>query len=193
MDTSATSAIGSRPSTEWILAHRGCGGWKEGITQGSSLTASLYRMYEYLVAGRNDLFMTEMQTFYDEPSWSISAIPDPKDPDPQRYAFLACLPHYLTAVFKRLREAGVARGASLASEIPKDEKRHASDMPYEEQPNWVADVPALKVVLMIPNEFNHVPATNHRALRFLEMNIIVESPRLVFESLGLEVRRGLWW
>lgn len=68
-------------------------------------------MYEYIVLGYNIGLRTEMEWFFNHPSWSVASIPDPMDSDPARYAVLAVIPRFLVGSFNRLVERGLPRGS----------------------------------------------------------------------------------
>lgn len=50
---------------------------------------SMHRLYELHLAGRSPLIGTETEYFFYHEDWKLGDIPDPKDEDPIRYAFLA--------------------------------------------------------------------------------------------------------
>lgn len=53
---------------------------------------SLYRLYECVVAyDENELMMESNYFFHGQPTWRLADLPDPADPDLQRYAVLASL------------------------------------------------------------------------------------------------------
>lgn len=163
---------------EWLLAHRN----RQDIhTTGETPTASLYRMYEYIVISYNIGLRTEIEWFFNHPDWAVSAIPDPKDPDPARYAILAVIPHFLVAAFNRLIEKGLPRG-SPAIIIGDDEldELQSKRVVLEELPSWVTKVPKLSETLVIPNADNNPPDEQHRSHRFFDMNIVVSEPHVMF-------------
>ncbi|KAJ5182639.1 hypothetical protein N7492_000255 [Penicillium capsulatum] len=138
-------------------------------------------MYEYLVTGFILGLRTEIEFFFNQPGWAVSALPDPWDQDPQRYAILAVLPHYLVVAFNRLIERGLPRGAPaiIAGDGVEDELR-SRPIALEEEPSWVADVPKLERPLVIPGSNGEEPEEQARSARFLAMNIIVEEPHVLF-------------
>ncbi|KAH6631712.1 hypothetical protein F5144DRAFT_592659 [Chaetomium tenue] len=151
------------------------------LYQGATPTASLYRMYEYLVVGYIIGLRTEIEYFFNQPSWAVSAIPDPQDPDPERYAIVAVLPYYLMTAFNRLIERGLPRGspAIVAGNAAEDALRRRKIV-LEEEPSWVAKVPPLPQPLVIPDQSNNTPKDDARGKRFLKMNIIAEEPHILF-------------
>ncbi|KAL2016830.1 hypothetical protein VTK56DRAFT_2953 [Thermocarpiscus australiensis] len=169
------------PTVAWLLAHRDeCSG-KRAQTKGATPTASLYRMSEYLVLGYITGLRTEIEYFLNQPSWAVSAIPDPVDPDPERYAILAVLPYYLVTAFNRLIERGLPRGSpAIIAGAAAEEELRAREVVLEQEPSWAAKVPALSNALTIPDRSNKEPKEDTRSKRFLDMNIIVEEPHVLF-------------
>lgn len=167
------------PSLDWLLEHREERKGQSALTGGYTPTASLYRMYEYLVAGYVTGLRTEIEYFFNQP-WPVASIPDPQDADPGQYAVLAGLPFYLIKAFNRLIERGLPRGSPAI--ITPDYERRMAEMPIvlEKEPSWVARVPKLAEVIVIPDDLDNTPAEEHRSVRFLEMNIIVEEPQVLF-------------
>ncbi|EEH11521.1 conserved hypothetical protein [Histoplasma capsulatum G186AR] len=74
---------------------------------------SLYRMYEAAMAGdsMNAVIGYEVEYFWyhSEHSWQLERIPDPKDPDPIRYAILACLVESMPEAFNFKLSKGMRR------------------------------------------------------------------------------------
>ena len=52
---------------------------------------SIYRLYELHLADRYMLMGSETEYFFYQTGWRLRDIPDPKDPDPIRYAVVACI------------------------------------------------------------------------------------------------------
>jgi hypothetical protein len=169
------------PDVAWLLAHRDERMGQIALNQGTTPTASLYRMYEYLVVGYIIGLRTEIEYFFNQPSWAVSAIPDPEDPNPERYAILAVLPYYLVTAFNRLIERGLPRGspAIIAGNAVEDALRRRKVV-LEREPSWVAKVPPLSRPLVIPDQSNKAPEAAARGQRFLKMNIITEEPHILF-------------
>lgn len=165
----------------WLLAHRDERMGQTALTQGATPTASLYRMYEYLVVGYIVGLRTEIEYFFNQPSWAVSAIPDPGDPDPKRYAILAVLPYYLVTAFNRLIERGLPRGspAIIAGDAAEDALKRRKVV-LEKEPSWVTKVPPLPQPLVIPDQSNKAPEAAARGQRFSKMNIIAEEPHILF-------------
>ncbi len=169
------------PTVAWLLAHRDERMGERAQTPGRTPTASLYRMYEYLVVGYTIGLRTEIEFFFNRPTWAVAEIPDPEDPDPERYAILAVLPFYLCMAFNRLIERGLPRGSpAIIMGLEMEEELKRRPVVLEEEPSWVARVPALPQVLVIPDESGKEPPEEERSLRFLDMNIIAEEPHVLF-------------
>ncbi|KAI5919455.1 hypothetical protein F4810DRAFT_505152 [Camillea tinctor] len=176
----ASSILGSPPTVSWLLQNRAARVGQIALTKGRTPTASLYRMYEYFVVGYTVGLRTEIEFFFNQPTWAVAAIPDPDDADPQRYAILCVLPHYLVKAFNRLIERGLPRGspAIIAGDDAEDELRNRAIV-LEEEPAWAAKVPPLLERLIIPT-LGGEPAEGSRSERFLSMNIIAEEPHVLF-------------
>ncbi|KAI0161735.1 hypothetical protein GGR52DRAFT_137179 [Hypoxylon sp. FL1284] len=169
------------PTVAWLMQHRATWGYEPAPTGGHTPTASLYRMYEYWVLGFHMGLRTEVEFFFNQPTWAIAAIPDPKDPDPPRYAILSVLPYYMIRAFNRLIERGLPRGspAILAGDEMERELR-ARPVVLEEEPAWAAKVPPLADTLTILDAEGEEPQPRSWSERFLSMNIISESPYIFF-------------
>ncbi|KAF9885376.1 hypothetical protein FE257_012994 [Aspergillus nanangensis] len=165
----------------WLLEHRQERYGKPALTQGKSPTASLYRMYEYLVTGFIIGLRSEIECFYNHSSWAVSNIPDPTDTGPQRYAILAVLPYYLAIAFNHLIERGLPRGspAMIISDEMEEELKSRPKI-LEQEPKWAMKVPGLEETLIIPGESEEEPSEESRSTRFLVMNIIVDEPHVLF-------------
>lgn len=176
-----TALVRDAPTVAWLLEHRVDRQEKTALTKGRTPIASLYRMYEYLVTGFTAGLRSEIEYFFNQPSWAVSAIPDPKDPDPQRYAIVAVLPYYLVTAFNRLIERGLPRGspAVIAGNEAEAELR-SRPIVLEEEPAWGMKVPKLEQTLVIPGRSGGQPDEESRSARFLEMNIVAEEPHVLF-------------
>lgn len=104
---------------------------------------SLYRLYEVVMSGEEQVVVIGYETEYfwyrDASSWDLSRVPDPRDPDPIRYAILACVVEALLKSFNWRLGLGMRRdGKHILRE-------HGSDPypPYEPMvlPSWVHSVP----------------------------------------------------
>lgn len=176
-----TIDVSRLPSVTWLLEHRKERLNKPALCKGLTPTASLYRMYEYLVTGYIAGLRTEIEFFFNQPSWAVSEIPDPQDPDPERYAILAGIPYYLMITFNRLIERGLPRNSPAIIAGPEMEARlRPQPVVLEEEPSWTSRVPKLEQILVIPDEDGQAPGDGARSDRFLEMNIVVAEPHVLF-------------
>lgn len=173
-------SISPPPSVSWILEHLSELSQRAASTKGVTPLASLHRMYEYLVAGFTNGLRTEIEFFFNRASWAVADIPDPQDPDPERYAVLAVLPSHLVRAFNRLIERGLPRDSPriLTKEI--EEELEARPVVLEREPSWVARVSRLERPLVIPTPDGDEPKEEFRHARYLEMNIIAEEPHILF-------------
>ncbi|EEQ35608.1 hypothetical protein McanMca71_002985 [Microsporum canis] len=106
---------------------------------------SLYRLYEAVMAGEEfcDVvgYETEYFWYQDRHSWEPHRIPDPADPDPLRYAILACIAEALVLALNWRLSLGMRRNGNHIH------RQHGSDPypPYNPlpMPSWVRNVPAV--------------------------------------------------
>jgi hypothetical protein len=105
-----------------------------GRVQQDTSTASFYRIYIFFVVNWTTAFRNELEYFCtSHPDWAISALPDPADPNPLRYAILAVLTHLICDSFNRCIELGLPRDA-LAIILDFEELK-ARPKVYEQPPN----------------------------------------------------------
>lgn len=117
---------------------------------------SLYRLYE-LIVGRGCIYLIHLVQevtyfFYRDGSrWSIRNIPDPKDPDPVRYAILAALVETLAEAFNWRIHLGLLRNGERVETRPLPSE--VLDQ-RELVPDWAAKLPAIDEtsVLFTPEE-----------------------------------------
>ena len=69
----------------------------------------LYRMYEWGAAGVNVQVGYETEYFWYHTGWKVEDIPDPKDPDPVRYAALAGFAEVMALAFNERIDMGILR------------------------------------------------------------------------------------
>ncbi|KAI9842910.1 MAG: hypothetical protein M1837_006742 [Sclerophora amabilis] len=135
--------------------------------------ASLYRLYVDVVDDFTIELRNEIEYFFSQSSWRVAAIPDPKDPDPARYAILSVLPHLLVPAFNRLIARGLPRDAPAIIMDFEDLERRPRVL--EDVPPWCAGVPGLGDTLKIPNHQGEVlpDRSDERASpEFLVKNIL---------------------
>lgn len=134
-------------------------------------------MYEYIVLDYNSGLRSEIQNFFNHPHWAISDIPDPQDPDPARYAFLATIPHFLVEAFNRLIRQGLSRDVRA---YEAGRRRRRQMMVLEELPPWTDNVPRLEEMVVIPRSDGSEPNEGSRSPRFFMMGLVVEKPSVFF-------------
>lgn len=167
-------------SVEWLLAHRQRDMRAHQIQQSrerglttDTPTASLYRMYTDIVDDFTIELRNELEYFFNRSDWSVSAIPDPQDPNPARYAILSVLPHLLVPAFNRLISRGLPRDApAIIVDFEEQEKRPRI---LEEVPAWCERVPPMDHTLVIPSEAGKVLTDKNDELaspEFLVKNIL---------------------
>jgi hypothetical protein len=137
-------------------------------------------MYEDIVLDDNIALRNEIEYFFNHADWSVTAIPDPRDVDPRRYAILAVLPEFLVIAFNRLIEKGLPRGSPAILTDDILEELQAKPKLLETVPPWTLDVPRLEETLIIPNEDNETPSEDWRSAQFLAKNIYCVQPHILF-------------
>ena len=152
-----------------------------GNRRPDSPSASFYRIYEFFVLGWTTAFRNELEYFCcSHPDWSVSALADPIDPDPTRYAVLAVLTQLMCASFNRRIERGLPRDAPAI--IIDFAALRARPKVYERPPGWAGHVVALEEKVFIPDaEGKELPEDDPEASEeFRAMNIIVQMPHIHF-------------
>lgn len=130
----------------------------EGVSADTPLYA-LYRLYEYFVIDHVTGYRNQLEYFWKQRSWAVVDIPDPKDEEPARYAFLSCIPFLLVRSFNERIKLGLARDtpAIISPEEAEELRtRPESSKRYEELPEWTHNVPALPETLIMPSHDNIV-------------------------------------
>jgi len=137
-------------------------------------------MYEYIVVGNNTGLRTEIEFFFNHPDWAVSAIPDPEDGDPERYAILAVLPNFMVAAYNRLIQKGLPRGSPAILLDDELDALRSKPVVLEEIPPWATRVPKLENKLVIPEPDGSEPEEDVLSSEFLRMNIVVAQPHVMF-------------
>lgn len=157
----------------------------EGVSADTPLY-SLYRLYEFFVVDHVTGYRSQLEFFWKQRSWAVRDIPDPKDEDPARYAFLACIPALLVRSFNERIKLGLAREtpAIISPEEAEELRtRPESSKNYEEVPEWTKNVPALPETLFMPSHDNIVMEgfDDPRASDwFKPKNILIWGPHIHF-------------
>jgi hypothetical protein len=156
-----------------------------GIYEDSSLYC-LYRIYEFLVVDHVTGYRNHIEDLWKQRVWAISDISDPKDDNPTRYAFLACIPHLLVKAFNAKIKLGVARNtpAIISPEEAEELRtRPESTKHYESVPEWTKLVPPLSETLFMPTH-DDIVITDKDDKRleahFKEKNILMWTPHVLF-------------
>ena len=152
-----------------------------GIRQPDSPSASFYRIYEFFVLGWTTAFRNELEYFCcTHPDWSVSALPDPADPDPMRYAVLAVLTRLMCASFNRRIEQGLPRDAPPI--IVDFAELQARPKVFESPPEWADRVVPLEERVFMPDaKGEKLPEDDSEVSEeFRTMNIIVQMPHIHF-------------
>ncbi|PGH16866.1 hypothetical protein AJ79_01510 [Helicocarpus griseus UAMH5409] len=104
---------------------------------------SLYRLYEAMAAGEYAPIGQEVEYFWyqSRKRWELHMIENPRDPDPIRYAILACLAEELVNAFNWRLSLGMRRNHRHILRETEEEPYP----PYEPVlgPSWTKDVPPL--------------------------------------------------
>ena len=173
------------PSEYWAKVSARKFAAPQGVFEDSSLYA-LYRLYEFIVLDKVLDYRNALEAFWRQHQWAVHDIPDPKDDDPERYAFLAGCTHLLVRSFNQRVKLGLQRG--MSSLITPEEAEEARKVPdhlrrYESVPEWADKVPALATTLVIPTHDGEVlqSDSDERAdPDFLAKNILLWTPHIYF-------------
>ena len=150
---------------------------------------TLYRLYEAIVLDSNINLRNEIEYFFRRHDWAVHDIPDPIDPDPKRYAILACIPCLLVDAFNHNIDLGLPRDAPAI--MTDDEIAEVRSRPkvHERVPDWTSKVAALEQTLVLPhyetqtgNEIGYLTRLDdERASKeFKAKNILVWSHHIYF-------------
>ncbi|KAL3469501.1 hypothetical protein BJX99DRAFT_69586 [Aspergillus californicus] len=137
----------------------------------------VYRIYELHLADRYELMGYEVEYFFYRPDWRLCDIPDPRDPDPLRYAILA-------SVVEELHEAVNWRLSLGLRRNRKHVHREEDSDPWppftpEQLPEWTGKVPPIDRELLrlsvpeesLDSEGNLVLESNGKGPNFARRNI----------------------
>ncbi|ESZ91175.1 DNA-binding protein [Sclerotinia borealis F-4128] len=145
----------------------------------------VYRMYEILMMGDYAPLGSETEYCWRhyEKNWTLSSIPDPKDPDPVRYAIVACIVEELVNSFNWRLALGMRRNG----ENIRRQKNGDPWPPYTPVvgPDWTRSVPPIEPFM----------------LQDLPSDMVSESGKLILEERGCDegfAKRNIvtnvgWW
>lgn len=127
----------------------------------------LYRIYEAMAAREPYAISPEVEYFWYQSRWrwTLDRIPDPCDPDPVRYAILACIAEELADGFNWRLSIGMRRLKS---------QHIYRECIYDELPPFTPMVP--------PSWTKHVPPVDGNMIADLPCDFVDSSGRLVLEE-----------
>ena len=113
---------------------------------------SIYRLYEFLVLDDHIGIVRESQYFFhDEISWRLVDVPDPEDPDPERYAIIASVTDALVSSFNYKIRLGLRRGITNNKPYLIPEFKKEVNPPFETAPSWCSRIgPLTETCSIIP-------------------------------------------
>lgn len=111
---------------------------------------ALYRLHEYILLDHWIGYRNELEAFWSHRDWLLCDIPDPRDPDPERYAVLAVIAQLMVRSFNWRIDLGLPRNAARC--MTEAAMEHArTHKVYESAPAWVAAAAVpLKQRLVVP-------------------------------------------
>lgn len=112
---------------------------------------ALYRLYEHIMLDQNIEMRNELEAFWFHCDWKVCEIPDPKDPDPERYAVLAVIPTLLVLAFNKRIELGLPRHAPPIFTYDELDQWKREERKLEKEPDWVDGVIGCENQLAIPH------------------------------------------
>ncbi|WEW60262.1 hypothetical protein PRK78_005747 [Emydomyces testavorans] len=150
--------------------------------------AALYRIYEHIMLDQHLNIRNEFETFWFHSDWKVYEIQDPRDPDPERYAVLACIPALLCLAFNKRIELGLPRDAPPIFSHDQLDEWKSQERQYEKEPAWAESVPALHEPLAIPHwdndkrEFVALDGfeNDNASKEFAKKNILIWQPHIHF-------------
>ena len=142
---------------------------------------SIYRLYELHLADHYDLMGWETEYFFYQRNWKLQDIPDPKDPDPLRYAIVASIVEELHEAVNWRLSLGLRR-----NEIHVYREKDGDPWPPftpEELPGWTKNVAPIDKDLLrlsvppesLDAEGNLVLEANGKSPNFARRNIITNT------------------
>lgn len=157
----------------------------QGIFEDSSLFG-LYRLYEVIVLDKVFAYRNALEMFWRQKTWALKDIADPKDDDPERYAFLAGCTYLLARSFNQRIKLGLSRQMpAILLHEQVEELRNQPDhlRQYEQVPEWAQAAKPLEETMFIPTHDGEL-LTGKDDKRadpdFLEKNIVLWTPHIFF-------------
>ena len=150
--------------------------------------AALYRIYEHLILDQHLEIRNELEAFWYRHTWAVGDMPDPRDPDPERYACVSCIPALMCLAFNRRIELGLPRDAPPIFTRDMLDRWRGRERRYEREPSWVLTVPPVTTTLAIPHWDNEqrdfVTLETFDDLRasaeFAKKNVLIWQPHIHF-------------
>ncbi|KIM47316.1 hypothetical protein M413DRAFT_7834 [Hebeloma cylindrosporum] len=105
---------------------------------------SLYRLHDVLCANKSYYVMVEGQYFFRRTGWRLKEIPDPKDPNPLRYAILASLVESMVESYNYKISKGARREKRILTAEENKALWEDPNKPFEAAPSWTSHVPPLE-------------------------------------------------
>lgn len=104
---------------------------------------AVYRLYEILMTREFDLLRLECEYMWHQASqkWSLRSIPDPRDPNPVRYAMLASIVEELVRAFNWRLQHGQRRNRKNVDRTMEDPWPKYDP---EVTPSWTASAPPIQ-------------------------------------------------
>ncbi|KAL4783850.1 hypothetical protein BJX76DRAFT_243341 [Aspergillus varians] len=142
---------------------------------------SIYRLYELHLADHYELMGWETEYFFYRPDWKLRDIPDPRDPNPLRYAILASIVEELHEAVNWRLSLGMRRDHQHLHR--DDDSDRLPVFASEELPEWtkgVAPIDRDLLRLSVPPEVldtegNLVLEKNGKGHNFARRNIITNT------------------
>lgn len=157
--STATVSQESLPTVQEILSARARSFSKyyHRWTQHDTPLASVYRIYIALLSGQEPTIRNEIEHFWNQDQWTLSAIPEPTIQDSESRAVLAAITYLLVKAFNRLIERGMPRDAPAIMSQRMMEEMESRPKKLEQPPKWARDVHPLTQQLLIPDSRGAVP------------------------------------
>lgn len=153
------------------------------ITDRDNPLKALYRIYATIMLDYNHGMRMELEYFCRRPSWRVHKIPDPKDPDPARYAMLAATTGILVLSFNARIKIGLHRDTGIGLSDEERDRERARKKKWESVPKWAKRVPPLKDTLWLPEVTGNGvqgPEDPNTCIPFKEKNILLKNPHFYF-------------